>query len=187
MGSARAPGAEQQPPAGPAQALSRPSHLQPHLRPRPRPRPAGKGAGLNCRPRGARRPAPPPAPAGAFPPAVAKVTVTSRGRRVRNVPPAVAVAGKRRAGAQPGLAPGADAGTRRPGLPCPDPPSWIPRGRGPAPHPRRGSARDRPAGQGPPPSLVHCRCLCVWNSSIGPHLLSHHPASGHRPCPLPVG
>lgn len=50
--------------------------------------------------------APPPSPGrgvggGAFSPAVAKVTVTSPGHRVRNVRAAV-VAGKRRAGAQPG-------------------------------------------------------------------------------------
>lgn len=96
--------------------------------------------------------APPPSPGrgvggGAFSPAVAKVTVTSPGHRVRNVRAAV-VAGKRRAGAQPGAGSEAVPG-RQYALSWP---AWLraslcdSRGMpGSGPHPRRrGSARDRP-------------------------------------------
>jgi hypothetical protein len=89
---------------GPAQSPAHlPPHRPPHLPPELRLRLSSRRLKTPGREAEGAAPGPRPrSPRGVFPPAVAKVIVTSRGRGVQNVWAAAAVAGKRPAGALPG-------------------------------------------------------------------------------------
>lgn len=124
-------------------------------------------------------------PWGVFPPAVAKETVASLGRRVRNNRAAAAVARKRRAGAQPRAGSKLqtpDARTRRPGRPLLGASLLIPDGCWvPVLTHVPSLPRTELLGRAPPPSLVLSALEFVsgWGPVVTSASLS--PASDHPP------